>query len=128
MANPPNTDALKQISEAWEQAKSQLTTLRDQVEKAGELANLKLQSAVLERDEDKAFRDFGQAVWAQVQKGGLKLPSSLSTAMKAMQEIQKKRDAQTREINDLLEEGRDIADRMKKAPTKHKPAGKSARR
>lgn len=128
MANPPNTEALKQISEAWEQAKSQLTALRDQVEKAGELANLKLQSAVLERDEDKAFRDFGQAVWAQVQKGGLKLPPSLAQAAKAMQELQKKRDAHSKEINDLLEEGREAADRMKKAPVKNKPATKSARR
>lgn len=125
--NQPNADAVKQISEAWEQAKAQLAALREQVQKAGELANLKLQSAVLEREEDKAFRDFGQAVWAQVQKGNLKLPSSISAAAKAMQEVQKKRDAQSREINDLLEEGKDVADRMKKAQ-KQKPAGKSARR
>src|SRR5687768_4298205 len=127
MVNPSNTETMKQIAEAWEQAKAQVAALREQVQKAGELANLKLHSAVLEREEDRAFRDFGMAVWAQVQKGSLKLPSSLSSAVKAMQEVQKKRDAQSKEINDLLEEGKEQADRMKKT-AKSKPAGKSARR
>lgn len=127
MADPKQQQTVQQIAEAWEQAKAQLAALRAQVEKAGELANLKLHSAILEREEDKAYRDFGQAVWSQVQKGGLKLPPTLSNAIKAMQEVQKKKDAQAREIEDVLREGEEVADRLKKAQ-KAKPAGKTSKR
>lgn len=109
------SETMKQIAEAWDQAKAQFDALRTQVEKAGELANLKLQSAVLERDEDRALRDFGEAVWAAVQKGTLKLPPTLTNATKAMQELQKRKDAQAADIADMLKEGDEVADRLKKA-------------
>ncbi|MFZ5471922.1 MAG: hypothetical protein ACOZIN_21030 [Myxococcota bacterium] len=104
---------IHQIHAAWEQAQRQLADLRAQVEHTTELAQLKVQANFLERDLDRALRDFGQAVWAQVQKGKLVLPGTLTAAQRAMQEAQKKVDKQNADIADLLNEGQEAASRLK---------------
>jgi hypothetical protein len=107
---------LKQINAAWDTAQRQLTDLRTQVERAQQLAQAKVQSNFLQREKDKALRDFGEAVWTFVHKGKLQLPAALSPMVKAMQEVQKRLDAHNEEITDLLKEGEEAAVRMKSAP------------
>jgi hypothetical protein len=111
----PKQDMLKQISAAWETAQRQLADLRAQVERTTELAKSKVAGNFLEKDKDRALRDFGEAVWGLVEKGKLQLPSALSPAIKAMQEIQKKLDAHNAEVMELIKEGDEAAGRMKAA-------------
>lgn len=113
LPEPKQSEVIHQIHAAWEQAQRQLADLRAQVEHTTELAQLKVQANFLERDLDRALRDFGQAVWAQVQKGKLVLPGTLTAAQRAMQEAQKKVDKQNADIADLLNEGQEAASRLK---------------
>ncbi|MDQ3262857.1 MAG: hypothetical protein M3Y59_04240 [Myxococcota bacterium] len=109
----------KQISQAWDLAKAQLQQLRQQVEKTAELATVKSRKDALDREREKALRNFGEAVWREVQRGALKLPASLVPAQRTMQEIDRKLDKQSAEISDLLAEGAEAADRLaakKKGP------------
>src|SRR6185436_20099534 len=101
----PRAETMKQIQEAWNAAQSQLAQLRDQVEMTTKLAQAKVASNFLERDLDRAYRDLGEAVWAQVSKGRLKLPKELSSVMKALEVVTKKIQEQNASINDLLAEG-----------------------
>jgi hypothetical protein len=107
----PNSDALKQIGEAWEHAQDQLADLREQVQRTTELAMAKTQSNFLERDRDKALRNLGEAIWVQVQKGKLTLPSSMRDIGKAMEDVQKKIAVEQAEIADLLKEGEEAVAR-----------------
>ena len=109
----PRTETLKQIQEAWDAAQAQLTELRDQVEKTAALAQAKVASNFLERDLDRAYRDLGESVWAQVSKGRLQLPKELSSVLKALEVVTKKIQEQNASINDLLSEGAEVASRLK---------------
>ena len=109
----PRTETLKQIQDAWDIAQAQLSELRDQVEKTAALAHAKVSSNFLERDLDRAYRDLGEAVWAQVSKGRLQLPTTLSTVLKALEVVTKKIQEQNASINDLLSEGAEVASRLK---------------
>jgi hypothetical protein len=114
---------LKQISEAWEQAKTQLAQLRAAVEKTSALAQAKATSDVLARDRDRALRDFGEVVWAQVKAGRLQLPAGLTPAMKAMQEVEQRADKHKQDITALIQEGGEAVDRIKAKPNRsHKSA------
>ena len=113
----PQQDILKQINDAWNEAKAQLAQLRAQVERTQELANAKMESNFLGRDRDKALRDLGEAVWAQVKAGKMSLPQAVSAATQAMQEVEKKAEAKNREINSLIMEGGEAVDRLKARTT-----------
>ena len=115
MVELKQTEVIRQIGQAWDNAQEQLAELREQVKRTTELAMAKTQSNFLERDKDKALRNLGEAVWTQVQKGRLSLPASLKDVVKAMEEVQKKIDAEQREIVDLIREGEEAAARRAKA-------------
>lgn len=115
MADPKSqsqAEVLKQIQAAWDEAQAQLAVLRQQVEHATSMAQAKVASNMLERDLDRAYRDLGEAVWAEVSKGRLPLPANLSTVRKSLEAVTNKIRAQNASINDLLAEGADIAKRL----------------
>lgn len=109
---PQNNETLKQIQAAWEEAQAQLHVLKNQVEHAAALAQAKVGSNMLDRDLDRAYRDLGEAVWAEVSKGKLQLPQNLSTVRKLLEGVTQKIRTQNNSINDLLAEGADIAKRL----------------
>ena len=109
----PRQETLKQIQQAWDAAQAQLTELREQVERTAQLAQVKVSQSFLERDLDRAYRDLGEAVWAQVSKGRLQLPKELGTVLKALEVVTKKIQEQNASINDLLSEGAEVASRLK---------------
>lgn len=112
MADPRQNDVVKQIQAAWEEAQAQLTILREQVEHATNMAQAKVQSNMNQRDLDRAYRDLGEAVWAEVSKGKLQLPANLSAVKKSLETVTNKIRAQNASINDLLAEGQDLARRL----------------
>jgi hypothetical protein len=107
-----NETILRQIQEAWTTAQAQLTVLREQVQHATQMAQAKVSSNVLVRDLDRAYRDLGEAVWAEVSKGKLQLPSQVAPVKKALEAVTTKIQAQNASINDLLAEGEEIAQRL----------------
>ena len=106
---PTNETVLRQIQQAWEEAQAQLAVLKEQVQYATTMAQTKVHSNLLERDLDKAYRDLGEAVWAEVSKGKLQLPGQLGPVKKALEAVTARIQAQNASINDLLAEGEDIA-------------------
>ncbi len=108
----PQSDVVKQIQAAWDEAQAQLAILREQVEHTAAMAQAKVQSNVLERDLDRAYKELGEAVWAEVSKGKLQLPSNLGTVKKALEAVTNRIRAQNASINDLLAEGEEIAKRL----------------
>lgn len=124
-------DVIQQITEAWKNAQAQLEELREAVERTGQMAQLKVQSEFTGRDLDRAYRDLGEAVWAQVKKGSLELPRALSSAAKAVEEVERKLAAQAADISDILSEGREVAGRIraeKKGSAKTPLAAKGKKR
>lgn len=119
-SQPPaqQTELIKQIQAAWDEAQAQLAYLREQVQHATDIAQAKVGSNVLDRDLDRAYRDLGEAVWAEVSKGKLQLPSTLSTVRKSLETVTQKIRAQNASINDLLAEGADIAQRIQEKMSK----------
>ncbi|MHB8873754.1 MAG: hypothetical protein ACYC8T_08720 [Myxococcaceae bacterium] len=115
MVELKQADVVRQIGQAWENAQEQLAELREQVTRTTELAMAKTQSTFLERDKDRALRNLGEAVWSQVQKGKLALPASLREVARAMEEVQKKIEAEQRDIADLLREGEEAVARRTKS-------------
>lgn len=113
-AQPPSSqsDTLRDIQRAWDEAQAHLALLREQVEHATSLAQLKVQSNLNERDLDRAYRELGEAVWAEVSKGKLQLPAGLAPVKKALDQVTQRIRAQNASINDLLAEGADIAQRL----------------
>jgi septal ring factor EnvC (AmiA/AmiB activator) len=114
MPPPPTTNdaTLKQIQAAWDEAQAQLAHLKEQVEHLNQVAQAKVASNLLERDMDRAYRDLGEAVWAEVSKGRMQLGSSLGAVKKALEVVTQKIQAQNASINDLLAEGADVARRL----------------
>jgi phage shock protein A len=113
MSDPKQNDALKQIQAAWDEAQAQLAYLRKQVEQVTALAQAKVSSNILGRDLDRAYRDLGESVWAEVSKGKLQLPANLLTVRKSLENVTGKIQQQNASINDLLSEGADIAKALK---------------
>jgi septal ring factor EnvC (AmiA/AmiB activator) len=116
---PPNTNdaVVKQIQAAWDEAQMQLQVLREQVDHLSNMAQAKVSSNMLERDMDRAYRDLGEAVWAEVSKGRLQLGNNLTTVRKALEVVTQKIQAQNASINDLLAEGAEIAQRLQEKMT-----------
>jgi len=114
-AQPQPKDAalMQQIALAWDEAKEQLSDLREAVERNAQMAHLKLESSFLNRERDQALRDFGEAVWNQVMKGRLQLPPQLSAALQKMIDVEKKLAKQASEITDILKEGDEAAERLR---------------
>ncbi|MCA3012698.1 MAG: hypothetical protein INH41_09910 [Myxococcaceae bacterium] len=108
----PNDAVVKQIQAAWDEAQMQLQVLREQVDHLTNLAQTKVASNLLERDMDRAYRDLGEAVWAEVSKGRLQLGNNLTTVRKSLEVVTQKIQAQNASINDLLAEGAEIAKRL----------------
>ena len=109
---PQNNETLKQIQAAWEEAQAQLHVLKSQVEHAAAMAQAKVGSNMLDRDLDRAYRDLGEAVWAEVSKGKLQMPQNLTAVRKLLEGVTQKIRTQNNSINDLLAEGADIAKRL----------------
>ena len=86
--------------------------LKAQVEHATALAQAKVGSNMMERELDRAYRDLGEAVWAEVSKGKLQLPQNLTAVRKLLEGVTQKIRAQNASINDLLAEGADLAKRL----------------
>lgn len=107
-----NAEMMKQIQAAWDEAQAQLAVLRQQVEHAATMAQAKVGSNMLDRDLDRAYRDLGEAVWAEVSKGKLQLPPNLGHVRKLLENVTQKIRVQNASINDLLAEGADIAKRL----------------
>lgn len=112
MADPKQSEVIKQIQEAWNEAQAQLALLREQVEHAANLAQARVQMNMNQRDLDRAYRDLGEAVWAEVSRGRLQLPPNLSAVKKALEVVTNRIREQNASINDLLAEGADIARRL----------------
>ncbi|MEW5740445.1 MAG: hypothetical protein AB1938_16070 [Myxococcota bacterium] len=110
--DPKQNEVVKQIQAAWEEAQAQLAVLREQVELATNMAQAKVQTNMNQRELDRAYRDLGEAVWAEVSKGKLQLPSNLSSVKKSLENVTNKIRAQNASINDLLAEGADLARRL----------------
>jgi septal ring factor EnvC (AmiA/AmiB activator) len=116
-ASSNSSDTLKQIQAAWNEAQAQLALLREQVELLTNMANAKVASNLLERDMDRAYRDLGEAVWAEVSKGRMQLGGNLSAVRKALEVVTSKIQQQNASINDLLSEGAEIAQRLQEKMT-----------
>lgn len=111
--SPKDAALVQQISQEWDKARDQLATLREAVERNAHMAQLKLESAFLNRERDQALREFGESVWNQVMKGRLQLPPQLSAALQKMIEVEKRLQKQAAEINDILKEGDEAAERLR---------------
>jgi len=114
-APPPPKDAalMQQIASAWDEAKEQLSSLREAVERNAQMAKIKLESSFLNRERDLGLRDFGEAVWNQVMKGRLQLPPQLAGALQKMIDVEKKLQKQAAEISEILKEGDEAAERLR---------------
>jgi hypothetical protein len=113
-ADPKQSEALRQLQEAFQSAQSQMVQLRQQVEKHAELARAKTQNDFIQKEMDRALRQLGESVFKQVQKGRVTLPEGFAPFLKAVEHAQKKAEAQAREITDLLQEGEQAAQRLNK--------------
>ncbi len=113
----------RNISQAWDLAKSQLKQLRTQVEKTARMAQLKNKSDLIQSERDRALRNLGEAVWREAQRG-LKLPPSASAALRAVQEAERKAQKQASEISDILAEGAEAAERLAKKKGRPLAGGK----
>ncbi len=107
------TEVMRQIQQAFQAAQAQLAELREAVTHTAEMARLNSQGSYLQMDKEKAFRELGEAVWKQVQKGKLELPSSLTPAVKAVQAAEQRAAAHAGQIADILQEGEALAARLK---------------
>lgn len=113
MADVKQSDVMKQIQQAFQTAQAQLAQLREAVTHTEELARLNSRGNSLQMAKDKALRDLGEAVWRQVQKGKLELPSTLAQVVKAVEAAEQQHAANAAEITDILAEGELVAARLK---------------
>ena len=112
-ADPKQSETLRQIQAAFEASQAQLAELRQQVEKHASLAKAKTSSDFMQKEKDRVFRELGEAVFKQVQKGRLELPAAFAPLLKAIEQSLHKAESQAREITDLLQEGEETAQRLK---------------
>jgi hypothetical protein len=112
-ADPKQSETLRQIQAAFEASQAQLAELRQQVERHSTLAKTKSNSDFVQKERERVYRELGEAVFKQVQKGRLELPATFAPLLKAIEQAQHKAEAQAREITDLLQEGEETAQRLK---------------
>jgi len=125
--SPKDAVLMQQISQEWDKARDQLTALREAVERNALMAQLKLESAFLNRERDQALRDFGESVWNQVMKGRLQLPPQLGPALQKMIDVEKRLQKQAAEINDILKEGDEAAERLRQKKLVRPPPALASR-
>jgi uncharacterized protein (DUF2267 family) len=113
LADVKQSDVMKQIQQAFQTAQAQLAQLREAVTHTEELARLNSRGNSLQMEKDKALRDLGEAVWRQVQKGKLELPSSLAPVVKAVEAAEQRAAVNASQITDILAEGELVAARLK---------------
>ena len=113
MADVKQSDVMKQIQQAFQAAQAQLAQLREQVTHTEELARLNSQGNYLQMEKEKAYRELGEAVWRQVQKGKLELPASLAQVIKSVEAAEQKAAVHASQITDILQEGEALAARLK---------------
>jgi len=113
---------MQQIAQAWDEAKAQLSDLREAVEKNAKMAQLKLEASFLNRERDVALRDFGETVWNQVMRGRLQLPPQLTPAVQKMIDVEKRLQKQAAEITDILKEGDEAAERLRQQKKAARPS------
>ena len=116
-ADPKQSETLRQIQEAFDSAQSKMSQLRKQVETHSALAQAKTQSDFLQKEKERVLRELGEAVFKQIKKGRLELPTAFAPLLKAIEQVQLKVEAQSREISDLLQEGEEAAQRLKQKNT-----------
>jgi hypothetical protein len=110
----PQTDTIRQIAQAWDQAKAQFQQLRVQVDRAEKMAKAKAEATFVGRERDHALRDLGEAVWVAIQKGQLQPPAGVARSLRAVQAAEDKQRQQAASIQDILQEGEEAAKRLKK--------------
>jgi hypothetical protein len=120
-STPTSSELIKQITETFAKAQERFHELRDAVERTSEMAIANAKANWIGQEREKAFRDLGEAVWSAVQEGELSLPSSVGPALKRVQDLEKKRQAQAAAILDILKEGEEAADRMRTGAAKALP-------
>jgi hypothetical protein len=112
-ADPKQSEVLKQINQAFQEAQARLTQLREAVERNTDLARANARATVLKDQKERALKELGEAVWRQVQKGRLELPAGFSSALKAVEAAEQAAEAHARELTDILREGEEVAERLK---------------
>jgi hypothetical protein len=113
---------MKQISTEWEAAQRQLIELREQVERATELAEAKVQANFLSRELDRALRDLGEGVYGLIDSGQLVVPQKVSAAVKAVRQAKQKTEAHASDIEALLAEGAEVASQARSREKKSNSA------
>lgn len=108
------SETMRQIAQAWEEAKAQFQELRVQVDRAERMARAKAEATFAGRERDQALRDLGEAVLVAVQRGQLSLPSTLTRALRAAGAADEMQKQQAASIADILQEGEEAARRLKK--------------
>jgi hypothetical protein len=124
---PPPT--LQALAAEWAKAQTRFGELREAVEHASKLADLKAQADSLMKERDITLRGLGEAVWLAVQRGELTLPRAMSSRMRALEGLDQQRAAQAAEISALLMEGEELAARkQKKPPPAQSPLARSPKK
>jgi len=120
-ADSKQSEVVKQINEAFQEAQARLAQLREAVERNTDLARANARTTVLKDQKEKALKDLGEAVWRQVQKGRLELPAGFAAALKAVEAAEQAAEAHARELTDILMEGEEVAARLKDQKNAQRP-------
>ncbi|NMO20417.1 hypothetical protein HPC49_22545 [Pyxidicoccus fallax] len=120
-ADPKQSDVVKQINQAFQEAQARLAQLREAVERNTDLARANARATVLKDQKDKALKELGEVVWRQVQKGKLELPAGFASVLKAVEAAEQAAEAHARELTDILREGEEVAERLKVGKNATKP-------
>jgi hypothetical protein len=106
---------LEQISAAWQSAQKQLERLRAELARVTHMAERSARASAARDALETAYRDLGEAVWAAVSAGKLKLPNGFSERLRAVERAYAEATRSKDDIQDLLAEGEDAA-RQRSAP------------
>jgi hypothetical protein len=112
-AGPQNPD-LEALQAALESSRTQLRSLRAQVQQHEALAQASAQATTLKRERDDALRALGEGVVRAVREGQLRLGGSLERLHAEVLQAEQRREAHSRRIDDLLAEGEAAAERLQK--------------
>ncbi|AEI67266.1 hypothetical protein [Corallococcus macrosporus] len=120
-ADSKQSEVVKQINEAFQAAQDRLAQLREAVERNTDLARANARATVLKDQKEKALKELGEAVWRQVQRGRLELPSGFGAALEAVEAAEQAVEASARELTDLLREGEEVAQRLNEQKNAPRP-------
>ena len=119
--DPKQSEVMKQINEAFKAAQGRLAELREAVERNTDLARANAKATVLRDQKDRALKELGELVWRNLQKGKLELPAGFAAALKAVEAAEQAAEAHARELTDILQEGAEVAERLKVGKNAPKP-------